>query len=534
MNADDGSPVAAKKITVEVSILQGTDCDQNNSCPVLWQELHYPTTSDFGLFSIEIGASSATNTYAGSCAQYSDINWLDVSQGYYYLKVRADFGESENLNSLSNLGTTMFSAVPYSLVAQKANFATSATNADFATKATTAEGITPDENNKIPNSLSQLADVDVSAVETNQILVYNGEKWITKAAASQGASELSDLSDVNVSSAANGNVLTYNGTSNKWENKPVPTPAAITKLSQLTDDISFSSPSNGDVLTYNGSKWINSKPAQWETAAKGIKYTQGNVGIGTAPDQDNKLVIQGGNNSKTGFDGKGINMNPGYILMNNATSAANGSIASGDHCKASNGNTIAFGEYTEVLGTNSVAIGKGLSNSANNSLVVGTYNQTSNYFVIGGGSSSTDRKDVFVVDGDGNVTATGAVSATNVTSPSDRRLKTNINPLQKSLDKVMKLNGVTFNWDKSVKYNANASTTLQYGFIAQEIEKIIPELVSEDSNGYKTVNYIGVIPVLTQAMQEQQKEIEQLKEENQKLNNTLQELLKRVEALEKK
>ena len=98
----------------------------------------------------------------------------------------------------------------------------------------------------------------------------------------------------------------------------------------------------------------------------------------------------------------------------------------------------------------------------------------------------------------------------------------------------MKLNGVTFNWDKSLNNNANASSKLQYGFIAQEIEKVIPELVTEDSNGYKAVNYIGVIPVLTQAIQEQQKEIEQLKEENQKLNNTLQELLKRVEALEKK
>ncbi|MBQ1883957.1 MAG: hypothetical protein II165_02950, partial [Bacteroidales bacterium] len=115
VNADDGSPVAAKKITVEVSILQGNDCENNpGACPVLWQELHYPTTSDFGLFSIEIGAPSATNTYAGSQANYSTIDWLDVSQGYYYLKVRADFGESENLNSLSDLGTTKFSAVPYS------------------------------------------------------------------------------------------------------------------------------------------------------------------------------------------------------------------------------------------------------------------------------------------------------------------------------------------------------------------------------------------------------------------------------------
>ena len=84
----------------------------------------------------------------------------------------------------------------------------------------------------------------------------------------------------------------------------------------------------------------------------------------------------------------------------------------------------------------------------------------------------------------------------------------------------MKLNGVTFNWDKSVSRNANTPTTLQYGFIAQELEKVLPELVNDGDDGYKTVNYIGVIPVLTQAMQEQQAEIEQLCSELKELPET--------------
>lgn len=540
VNADDGSPVAAKKITVEVSILQGTDCDKNNSCPVLWQELHYPTTSDFGLFSIEIGASSATNTYAGSCAQYSDINWLDVSQGYYYLKVRADFGESENLNSLSNLGTTMFSAVPYSLVAQKADFATSATSATTATTATTANEITADDNGKIANKLSQLADVDVSSAQANQVLTFDGEKWTSKTVTSsaQGASDLSGLSDVSVSSLANGNVLTYNSTNQKWENKPVPTPTSITKLSQLTDDISFtSSISSGDILSYNGTKWTNAKPAQWETTTHGIRYASGNVGIGNVTDPDNRLVIQD-NSYKTSLDGNGITMKVGYVQMagGTVTNQGNGSIASGSGCQVKNGPSIAIGEDNIVAETNSMAIGRGLTSSCPNSLVVGLYNATSDkLFVVGNGSGSSSKQDAFSVTADGVVSAAGNFySNGNVLTTSDRRLKTNITPLEKSIDKVMKLNGVTFNWDRSVAKNANASTTLQYGFIAQELEKVIPELVSDGPDGYKTVNYIGVIPVLTQAMQEQQKEIEQLKEENQKLNNTLQELLKRVEALEKK
>lgn len=552
VNAEDGSPVAAKKITVEVSILQGTDCEESNSCPVLWQELHYPTTSDFGMFSVEIGSSSATNTYGGTCAQYSDIDWLDVSQGYYYLKVRADFGESENLNSLSNLGTTKFSAVPYSLVAQKADFATTATNATNATNATTAttattaataNEINTDENGKIPNKLSQLADVDLTGIQANQILVYDGTKWTPKNAttSTQGATVLNELNDVTISSPANGQVLTYNSSSNKWENKA--TTSAVTKLQQLTGDVNLGSTiNNGDVLTYNSGKWTNSAPPSWEKAGtNNIKYTKGNVGIGKVNDPDKLLVIASTDDDGgvTKFDGDLMIMTKGKIQMGSGSSAqGDGSIASGSGCSATASNSIAIGENNLVKDNHSMLIGKRLQSSNQNQLVVGVANDPTDIglFVVGGGTegSTITKKNAFSVSKDGNVLAAGSVTATSHLTNSDRRLKTNITPLEKSIDKVMKLNGVTFNWDRSVAKNANASTTLQYGFIAQELEKVIPELVSDGPDGYKTVNYIGVIPVLTQAMQEQQKEIEQLKEENQKLNETLEALLKRVEALEKK
>jgi hypothetical protein len=120
------------------------------------------------------------------------------------------------------------------------------------------------------------------------------------------------------------------------------------------------------------------------------------------------------------------------------------------------------------------------------------------------------------------VNATGTIKGS-----SDARLKTNINTMTGSLNNIMKLRGVTFNW----KTTSNPSQT-QYGFIAQEVEKVLPDLVGTDSNGYKTVNYIGVIPVLTEAIKTQQEEIESLKSENEQLKSTLEQLLKRVEALE--
>lgn len=546
VNADDGSPVAAKKITVEVSILQGNDCENNpGACPVLWQELHYPTTSDFGLFSIEIGAPSATNTYAGSQANYSTIDWLDVSQGYYYLKVRADFGESENLNSLSDLGTSKFSAVPYSLVAQKA---------DFATSATSANTITPDANDKIKNKLAQLADVDVTTVSAGEVLAWDGTKWTNKVPAAQGVSTLKELTDTDYDTPANKDVLMYNSTAGKWESQALDLKQSLADLTDVTtatpengqvltynagawknqaialstlSGVNISSPTANQVLTYDGSKWINKAPAQWATNTKGIHYNEGNVGIGS-DNPDKLLVIKQDDNKITTFDGDGIAMKSGYITLSGAV-AQQGSVAIGSSTDAHGTASFAMGTNTKTTKNYSMAIGKDLTNNVPNSLVVGLGRTNSNYLFLVAGNASTDA---FSVDASGNVAAAGTITASDFITSSDRRLKTNITPLEKSLDKVMKLNGVTFNWDKSVR--PNASTSLQYGFIAQEIEKVIPELVSEGSDGYKTVNYMGVIPVLTQAMQEQQQEIEQLKDENKKLNETIEALLKRVEALEKK
>ncbi|MDD6002844.1 MAG: tail fiber domain-containing protein [Bacteroidales bacterium] len=540
VNADDGSPVAAKKITVEVSILQGNDCENNpGACPVLWQELHYPTTSDFGLFSIEIGAPSATNTYAGSQANYSTIDWLNVSQGYYYLKVRADFGESENLNSLSDLGTTKFSAVPYSLVAQKA---------DFATSATSANTITPDANDKIKNKLAQLADVDVTTVSAGEVLAWDGTKWTNKVPAAQGVSTLKDLTDTDYGTPANKDVLMYNSTAGKWESKALDLKQSLSDLTDVTtatpengqvltyneggwknqaitlstlSGVNITSPAANQILTYDGSKWINKAPAQWTANTTGIHYNEGNVGIGS-DNPDQLLVIKQDDNKITRFDGDGIAMKSGYITLSGAV-AQQGSVAIGSSTDAHGTASFAMGTNTKTTKNYSMAIGKDLTNNVPNSLVVGAGRTNGDYLFL----VANIDKDAFTVNHEGICTY-----ATSMTGSSDRRLKTNITSLEKSLDKVMKLNGVTFNWDKTVR--PSAPTTLQYGFIAQEIEKVIPELVSEDSDGYKTVNYIGVIPVLTQAMQEQQKEIEQLKDENKKLNETIEALLKRVEALEKK
>ena len=68
------------------------------------------------------------------------------------------------------------------------------------------------------------------------------------------------------------------------------------------------------------------------------------------------------------------------------------------------------------------------------------------------------------------------------------------------------------------------------GFIAQEIEKVMPELVIETRNGYLGLNYTGVIPLLTKAMQEQQTEMEKQQKEIDELKAQLEMIMKMMQS----
>jgi len=114
---------------------------------------------------------------------------------------------------------------------------------------------------------------------------------------------------------------------------------------------------------------------------------------------------------------------------------------------------------------------------------------------------------------DGNVAGFTDSSGTCTINPietalicsSDIRAKQDINTLSGSLEKILALNPINFRW-KNQK-----DETWRFGFAAQEVEKIIPELVFTDSNGSKSLNQIGFISFLVGSVQEQQKQIEELK-----------------------
>ena len=112
---------------------------------------------------------------------------------------------------------------------------------------------------------------------------------------------------------------------------------------------------------------------------------------------------------------------------------------------------------------------------------------------------------------------------------SDRRYKKNITPVTSALEKLSKLNPVNYDWRTAEFPHKGFEDKKQWGFIAQEIEKVMPELVKEDKKGYLKLNYTGVIPLLTKAMQEQQTEMEKQQKEIDQLKAQLQSIMKMLD-----
>lgn len=138
----------------------------------------------------------------------------------------------------------------------------------------------------------------------------------------------------------------------------------------------------------------------------------------------------------------------------------------------------------------------------------------------------TNSQDRLRIDGSGRIgigtispsyklDVNGTIRGNNV-SPSDARWKTEIKPIENSLDKISKLNGVSFQWTDKSKGNGT-----QIGLIAQNVETVFPEAVSEDAEGYKSVAYANLIGPLVESVKE-------LKKENQILKRKIASLEARI------
>jgi len=132
---------------------------------------------------------------------------------------------------------------------------------------------------------------------------------------------------------------------------------------------------------------------------------------------------------------------------------------------------------------------------------------TINASLINADNIALDNIECISIRVSGGASVVGVVTCLEVSTTSDINLKTNINPLSDPLEKVLQLNGYSFDWKENQKKSI--------GVIAQELEKILPELVTNTNP--KTVNYNGLIALLIEAVKQQEKRISYL--ENNLINN---------------
>lgn len=221
----------------------------------------------------------------------------------------------------------------------------------------------------------------------------------------------------------------------------------------------------------------------------------GNVGIATTTTPQ-KLTVLGNTQSSLYY------------------ASSNGSAATPAYNWTSDPNMGMYRITTDVLGF-STAGAERVRIASNGNVGVGTTSPTYKFHVV------------------------GKVKSDGINETSDARLKKDVTPISNSLAKVLELQGVTYNWKRDEYPEKNLEEGIQYGLIAQELEKVIPELVDTDAEGWKSIEYSHLVPVLIEALKEQQKiidaqgnEIGTLKAEMSEGNAHINELMNRLSLIE--
>ena len=236
-----------------------------------------------------------------------------------------------------------------------------------------------------------------------------------------------------------------------------------------------------------------------------LGYGGGSVGIGTTTPTRRLVVRDGTGNAEIGFG-------------NHPSATTEPCIMASD--SAGNLDRI----FQRQVSTNAVFVGDIDDNNGDVFFRAGgaTSMTIKNGGNVGVGTTSPSQK--LEVSGKAKITTslavgaitpsatTGRIDASNdvvAFSTSDVRLKDNIKSIDKALDKVNSIQGIEFDWIEKQEVHGNSGHDI--GVIAQEIEKILPDVVTTRDSGYKAVKYEKIVPLLIEAIKDLSKQVDGLK-----------------------
>lgn len=527
-------------VGMKVSILQ-----TSATGTVVYSETHTPTSNANGLITIAIGTGAVIS------GSFSGIDW---SAGPYFIKTETDpaGGTSYSITSTSEL-----LSVPYALYAK-----------DVQNKQWSESGSSIYFNSgKVGIGKNPIADSRQFQVltEANQAIagVNNSASYASIFAQNLGTGPAADFRNyirIIDGTEGNGKILTSdaNGTAS-W--KPI---SVTADAANFTGDGSADWPlklhsmgaSTGQVIKWDGTKWdnANDKYGPWDEDDNYIyNYSGKKFGMGINKPTQKLTIVDGSTtcymniqNSTTGYTTTsgmliGMEGNNGWLSTYEPGNLYLGTNSAAKVTIASDGDVgIGITSPLQKLDVNGAVNIRG--NASNQLLFCGSaeaiwYDDT--YFSWGYGGQYNYFGDEVTIGTSAapgyNLVVNGTAAKTgggSWSTLSDVRMKDLTGEYQKGLNEIMQLKPVTFTYKAGNPRELNSNEP-QIGFVAQDVQKIFPEAVTECKDGYLDFNIHAVNVALVNAVKELKAENQELKMANEKYEERLTEIENILRELKK-
>ncbi|MBN1756620.1 tail fiber domain-containing protein [bacterium] len=277
----------------------------------------------------------------------------------------------------------------------------------------------------------------------------------------------------------------------------------------------------GDRVSLGGSNTLTSTSANNIAIGSGINLSAGSsawythIGIGYNADVTATSCALALGYTVATSQGYSIVMG----INSEITGSGTGSHVIGNQSSSTASNGYTFGSDCDATATQAMAIGYNVTNDVGTSVEIGASSSGTGIFVnssnnVGIGTTSPTYK----------LHVSGRIKSDGINETSDARFKKNVQPIENALEKALALQGITFEWNQE-----KMGEDMQLGLIAQDVEKILPEVVNTDEDGYKSIRYSVMVALLIEALKEQQAEQKILMEKIYLLEDELHEIKERLE-----